>query len=122
MAGFTGQSWEETQAFYEDLIVNHGAAFVEPMLRLARSVADEGAVPKLAAHTSMHDLVVTTAPVSSAPDWLRISLLRDDRVRISHQTTTGPGDSIERPVSDLLPLFWRFTIEKWGIRPWRDLQ
>lgn len=70
----------------------------------------------------MHDLVVTTAPVSVSPDWLRVSLLRDDRVRIGHQAPTGPGDSIERPASELLALFWRFTIEKWGVRPERDLQ
>ena len=121
MTGFTVTPWEEIEAFYEDLIDNYGLAIVNPMLDLARSVIAEGAARKFAAHTSMHDLVVTTAPVSDTPDWLRISLLRDNQVRIGHQTTTGPGDTIERPVSDLVSLFWRFTIEKWGVRPGRDL-
>ena len=68
----------------------------------------------------MHDLVVTTMPVSAEPDWLRVSLVRDDRVRMDHQTPTGPGDSVERPESELLALFWRLPIETWGIRPARD--
>lgn len=122
VAGFTVTEWDEIVAFYEDLIHDHQMAFAKPMLGLARSVIVEGATQKLAAHTSMHDLIVTTVPVSTAPDWLRISLLRGDRVRINHQTPTGPGDLIERPVSDLLPLFWRFTFEKWGVQPGRDLQ
>src|SRR5471030_1557289 len=116
MAGFGVTPWSEIQEFYEDLL-DGGVTFVAPILLLARSVVAEGAALRLAAHTSMHDLVVTATPVSSKPDWLRISLLRDDRVRIEHQTPTGRGDSIERPQLELLPLFWRFSIEKWGIRP-----
>lgn len=122
MAGFTVTAWDEIEAFYEDLIDNHAFTFVNPMLELVRSVMAEGATHTLAAHTSHEDLVVTTAPVSASPDWLRVTLVRADRVRIGHETATGPGDSIERPVSDLLPLFWRFTIEKWGVSPVRDLR
>lgn len=120
MTGFTVSPWDEIEDFFEDLANNYGMAFVGPMLTLTRSIVAEGSGARLAAHTSMHDLVVTTTPVSATPDWLRVSLLQNDRVRVAHQTITGPGDSIERPVSDLLPLFWRFTIEKWGIHPARD--
>lgn len=119
MTTFSVRPWDEIERFYSRLLAE-GAAFVEPMLALTRSVGAEGAREKLAAHTSMHDLVVTTYPVSSSPDWIRVSLLRGDRVRIAHESPTGPGDTIERPLSDVLPLFWRFTIEKWGIRPDRD--
>jgi hypothetical protein len=119
VTGFAVRPWDEIEQFYEGLS-RDGATFVDPMLSLTRSVVAEGASTKLAAHTSMHDLVVTMTPVSSSPDWIRVSLARDDRVRIGHETPTGPGDSIERPQAELLPLFWRFTIEKWGIRPARD--
>lgn len=91
MAGFTVTAWDEIQAFYEDLIDNHGFTSAIPMLKLVRSVIAEGAVHTLAAHTSMHDLVVTTAPVSASPDWLRVSLLRAERIRIGHESATGPG-------------------------------
>lgn len=117
--GFTVAPWDEIEQFYARLS-DDGATFVAPMLSLTRSVLAEGASGALAAHTSMHDLVVTTTPVSAGPDWLRVSLVGDDRVRIDHQTPTGPGDSVERPRSELLALFWRFSIEKWGIRPARD--
>lgn len=119
MAGFSVIQWDEIEQFYARLC-DDGATFVAPMLSLTRSVRTEGAAGVLSAHTSMHDLVVTTAPVSAEPDWLRVSLVRDERVRIDHQTPTGPGDSVERHQSELLPLFWRFSIEKWGIRPARD--
>ena len=120
MSGFTLTPWDEIGQFYERL-TDDGATFVAPMLSLSRSVLAEGAADTLAGHTSMHHLVVTTTPVSAAPDWLWVSVVRHDKVRIDHQTPTGPGDSIERPQSELLPLFWRFSIEKWGIRPTRDL-
>ena len=119
MTNFPVRSWDAIERLYAELR-DEGATFVEPMLALTRSVIAEGAGEKLAAHTSMHDLVVTTYPVSSSPDSIRVSLLRGDRVRVAHLLPTGPGDTIERPLSDILPLFWRFTIEKWGIRPDRD--
>ena len=118
VTGFSVKPWKEIEQFYEGLIAG-GATFVDPMLSLTRSVVAEGAATKLAAHTSMYDLIVTTTPVSSSPDWLRISIMQDDRVRVSHETPTGPGDSIERAQTELLPLFWRFSIEKWGIHPSR---
>jgi hypothetical protein len=118
-ARFSVTPWDAIERFYMSLS-DGGAAFVAPMLQLTRSVMAEGAAGSLAAHTSMHDLVVTPTPVSSSPDWLRVSLVGPDRVRIEHETPRGPGDSIERPRSDILPLFWRFTTEKWGIRPARD--
>lgn len=56
------------------------------------------------------------------PDWLRVSLRSDALVRISHETSTGPGDALERPRAELLPLFWRVAILKWGVHPDRDLK
>lgn len=107
---------------YEELIDEHQLAFVRPALAIVRSVIAEGAADQVAAHTSMHDLVVTTAPVSDKPDWIRIES-RDGTVLVRHASDlTGPGDAIERPSNEVLPLFWRFVIEKFGIRPARDLR
>ena len=64
--GFSVQSWDAIERFYERLS-DDGATFVDPMLSLTRSVVAEGAAGKLAAHTSMHDLVVTTYPIASSP-------------------------------------------------------
>jgi hypothetical protein len=118
---FSVTPWPQIEGFYLDLTVQ-GATFVQPMLDLTRSIVAEGASGSLAAHTSMHDLVVTSLPVSTDPDWLRVSLRSDTLVRISHETCTGPGDALERPQAQLLPLFWRFAILKWGIHPDRDLK
>lgn len=48
--------------------------FLSPMLSLTRSIVPEDADARLAAHTSMHDVVVTTIPVSATPNALRVSL------------------------------------------------
>lgn len=45
MAGFTVTAWDEIQAFYEDLIDNHGFTSAIPMLKLVRSVIAEGGGP-----------------------------------------------------------------------------
>jgi len=115
-------AWEDIAAFYEELVDKHRMDFVRPALAMARSVIAEGAADQLAAHTSMHDLVVTAAPASEKPDWIRIQP-REETVLIRHVSDlTGPGDEIERRASDALPLFWRFVIEKFGIHPARDLR
>jgi hypothetical protein len=116
---FSITPWAELERFYEDL-VDEGMENIEPLLAIVRSVVAEGASASLSAHTSMHDLVVTTTPLSTTPDTLRISASDDRQIRIDHRKPTGPGDSIERLGSDALPLFWRFTIEKWGIHPARE--
>lgn len=72
---------------------------------------------RLAATTSMTDLIVVRNPVPEPPhDVLRVDAAYGT-VRIWHQTHLGRDDRISRPLTDLIPLFWRFTIEKWGIEP-----
>lgn len=114
-------AWEDTAAFYEELVDQHHLDFVQPALAIVRSVIAEGAADQLAAHTSMHDLVVTAVPVSEKPDWIRVAPAAETVVIRHASDLTGPGDEIERPTSEALPLFWRFVIEKFGIHPARDL-
>ena len=131
---FPVRPWPDIIEFYEWLL-DEGASFVAPMLSVARSVVVEGADSQIGGHTSMHDLVVTSLPVGSAVprDQVRVALAptpgpraefrlsRPGIVRISHYSGVGQDDEIERPASEVLPLFWRFMIEKYGVHPARDL-
>lgn len=84
---------------------------------------------QLAGCMAMHDLVVTARPVPQeqpvdvvivrAPSSL--VYVADGCVVIEHTSTTGYNERIERPASQTVPLFWRFMIEKFGIRPDRPV-
>ena len=93
------------------------------MLRIAQSVVAEGATDELLAHTSMHDLKVTTPPQSpwAKTDYVHVALMSNLRtVRIRHEPLVGLADDVKRPIEEAVPLFWRFMIEKYGVRPIRD--
>ena len=94
------------------------------MSAIVKSVLDSNARDRLAAHTSMHDLIVVPTPIPvppygvvavRAPGSLRSP--RDGHVLIEHLSVTGHDDQIERPVAEAVPLFWRFVIEKFGVDP-----
>lgn len=95
------------------------------MVDVIDSVIDSGADELFAGGTSMHDVMVVPRPVSPhvrdliavrAPGSLRPAASAG-RVRIEHLSSTGHNESIERPPSEAVPLFWRFVIEKYGLRP-----
>ena len=46
------------------------------------------------------------------PYWSKVP---ENVVRIKHEAFTGLTDSMERPIADAVPLFWRFVSEKFGI-------
>jgi hypothetical protein len=94
------------------------------MSAIVKSVRSVGAAGDLAAHTSMHDLMVLAQPIPDPPyDVVAVrapsSLSRpsDGCVLIEHLAVSGRNDRIERPVSEAVPLFWRFMIEKFGVDP-----
>jgi hypothetical protein len=39
------------------------------------------------------------------------------QVRIEHLSSTGRNESVDRPPAEAVALFWRFVIEKYGIKP-----
>lgn len=120
---FPEQSWEKVESRYQNLVAQQGRVFefLEPMLMLIRSVVAEGGSEHLAPHTSVFDLVVSSKPLSEDWDCLRISISASPaRVTITHETPRGLGDQIQRPTEELVPLFWRFANEKYGIHPARD--
>ena len=96
------------------------------MSAIVQSVRSVGAENDLAAHTSMHDLIVLAQPIPDPPyDVVAVrapsSLTRpsDGCVVIEYLSVTGRNDRIERPASAAVALFWRFMIEKFGVDPTR---
>lgn len=94
------------------------------MEAIVRSVLDSDAVDRLAAYTSMHDLIVVDVPIPEPPYGVvavrapsSLHRPRDGHVLIEEMSVTGHNDEIERPVAEAVPLFWRFMIEKFGVAP-----
>lgn len=94
------------------------------MSAIVSSVFEAQATDRLAAYTSMHDLIVVPVPIPDppygvvavrAPGSLRQP--KEGHVLIEHLSVTGHDDKIERPVTEALPLFWRFMIAKFGVAP-----
>lgn len=121
---FRAQAWDEIHRTMSALATAHPP--FRHMEAIVRSVLDSDVVDRLAASTSMHDLVVVPVPVPEppygivavrAPGSLRSP--RDGHVLIEEMSATGMNDRVERPVDEAVPLFWRFMIEKYGVRPYR---
>jgi hypothetical protein len=119
---FRPRPWEEISAALSAMSDRH-PQFAH-MAAIADSVMASGAAGRLAGTTSMHDLLVVTAPPPGPPyDLIAVrapSSLRQPapgHVIIEHRSCTGHNDSIERPVTDAVQLFWRFVITKYGIHP-----
>jgi hypothetical protein len=92
------------------------------MVAIAQSVIESGCASRLAATSSMYDLIVTERPVPEPP--YTVVIVRSPvsvkppapgMVVIEHTSLTGRTDRIERPVAEAVPLFWRFMFEKFGV-------
>lgn len=119
---FTASPWEEISRFLGGMALR----FPEfgHMAAIARSVRASGMAAQLAGTISMHDLLVVTVPVPEPPyDVIAVRAPgslhppRAGHVLIEHLSCTGRDDRIERPVSEAVPLFWRFVSVKYGIGP-----
>ncbi len=120
---FREQPWAEIRSFLGGMAAKHQQ--FQYLVDVIDSVVDSGADARLAGDTSMHDLIVVPRPVGPsvreliavrAPGSLRPAAIAG-RVRIEHLSSTGLNDSIERPPSEAVRLFWRFVIEKYAISP-----
>jgi hypothetical protein len=96
------------------------------MADIANSVIATDSTELLAGCTSMHDLLVVITPIPEPPyDVIAVrspGSLADPptgQVIIEHLSCTGRNDRIQRPTTDAVRLFWRFSIEKYGIHPRR---
>lgn len=114
--------WDEIHAFLSALAEK--APQFGHMVAVAESVIASSSTDLLAGTTSMHDILVVARPVPEPPyDVIAVrspsSLRRpaNGMVRIEHLSSSGRDDVIDRPVADAVPLFWRFVLEKYGLRP-----
>lgn len=114
--------WDEHLAFYERAVTQ--GVPLQYMVEIVRSVISSGRADHLGATTSHFDLIVAAQPADSPPfDVIVVRTLaglrppKDGHVRVEHQSLTGHDDSIERPSSEAVRLFWRFVISKFGIEP-----
>ena len=123
---FHARDWNDIHRTMDEMAMKHEE--FRHMEAIVRSVLDSEAVDRLAAYTSMHDLIVVDVPIPEppygvvavrAPGSLRPP--RDGQVLIEEMSVTGHNDRIERPVAEAVPLFWRFMIEKYGVAPHGDL-
>ena len=119
---FKARPWGEIASFLDEMTAKSDA--FSHMSAVAHSVIDCRRTHDLAGTTSMHDIVVTSTPLGEPPHEIVIvrspsSVRRPStgHVAIEHQSLTGHDDSIERPTSEAVPLFWRFMIEKFGVAP-----
>ena len=117
---FDARPWSEIDTFLGG--VADAYEHFRHMADIVRSVRTSGHEAELAGLTSMHDLLVVATPVPDLPyDCIAVrapgSLHRPPAgyVRIEHLAVSGRNDSIDRPVAEAVPLFWRFVWEKFGV-------
>lgn len=113
-------SWEALAAEYRELVTE--LPEIAPVLAVIESVIENGMEDHLTASTSLRDLMVTTEPPSDPPidviivrSVVSMKPWRQGEVTIEHIATSGLTESITRPDTDVLPLFWRFVLEKYGL-------
>jgi hypothetical protein len=119
---FRQRPWDEIDAEFAALAESH-PQFAH-MSAIVKSVLSAGAAGDLAAFTSLRDLMVVAQPIPELPyDLVAVRAPgglhppSEGHVLIEHMTVTGRNDRIERPVDEAVPLFWRFMIETFGVRP-----
>jgi hypothetical protein len=119
---FQAMPWDEIAARLRAMADVH--AEFRHVAAVADSVLASGVADQLAGCTSMHDLLVVPQPVPEPVDEaIRVCSpssmkpVGDGYVVIEHVTVTGHDERIRRPVAQTVPLFWRFVIEKYGVRP-----
>lgn len=112
---FVGRSWRETLDEYHE---HADWPTLAPLRSVLESVVDNQMEDRLALKTSMWDLLITSAPPSGPP--VDIIVVRQperrDEITIEHWATSGKTERITRPADEVLPLFWRFVLEKYGIK------
>ena len=121
---FQEVAWDQIAAKFTAMAAKHPQ--FQHMADIVDSVLACHEQTRLAALTSMHDLVVTSRPIPAEPP-IEVVIVRspssglvgDEAVSIEHCSITGHDDKITRPSSEAVPLFWRFMIEKFGVDPVR---
>ncbi|WP_253770295.1 hypothetical protein [Goodfellowiella coeruleoviolacea] len=118
-------AWGVIVARFHELAGQHPE--LRHMAHIVDSVVECGGEQRLAALTSVHDLIVTARPVPQRPP-IEVVIVRSPwsgyvgagGVFIEHRSITGHDDRIFRPSAEAVPLFWRFMSYKFGVEPVRE--
>lgn len=119
---FRARDWKDIHRTMDAMATEHEE--FRHMEAIVRSVLEADAADRLAAHTSMHDLIVVDLPIPEPP--YRVVAVRapsslhpppDGQVLIEEMSVAGDNDRIARPVAEAVPLVWRFKIDKFGLAP-----
>jgi hypothetical protein len=117
---FTEVAWTDIAARFNDMA--RGRPEFQHMADIVASVLASRGVDRLAGLTSIHDLVVTPRPIHEPP--IETVIVRSPSsgyvgpgaVLIEHRSRNGHDEWIVRPAGEAVPLFWRFMVEKFGVR------
>ncbi|MFE9788923.1 hypothetical protein ACFYO7_26445 [Nocardia salmonicida] len=118
---FHAVPWRELARFYRGLSDRH--PHFQHMTDIVESVVRSGRDQDLAATMSMHDLVVTTRPLSEAP--IEEVVVRapgslvpvaDGTVIVECFSDVYPGRTVG-PVDEAIPLFWQCVATVLSITP-----
>jgi len=89
---------------------------------LVGSITESSHKESLAGNLWMFDLAVAASPISSVPVELivvrspgSVHATAPGLIRIEHLSVSGRNDRIDRPADQVVPLFWRFAAEKFGV-------
>jgi len=117
---FRAETWDAiSERAAEIAALDQNLRYVED---LVKSIRDSGVEHELAGSFSMMDLRVAAVPVTTPPvEYIGVygptstPSTGNGKVRLVHRTASGRDDSIERPSAEVVPVFWRFVREKYGI-------
>ena len=119
---FHRESWDAIAARAEELASLDSKLSYLP--ELVTSIRESGVEDRLGARFSMTDLHIAEIPMSRPPvEYLAVKRPSgrtppvSGEVRIEHHTVSGRNDSIDRASAEVVPLFWRFAREKFGLLP-----
>ncbi|MBY8864023.1 hypothetical protein K7711_46700 [Nocardia sp. CA2R105] len=119
---FHDVSWAEVAGRYRQMSDRYPA--FQHLTDIVDSVLRSGCDQQLAGQTSMHDLIVTTRPISKPP--IEEVVVRapsslvpvaDDTVVIDCLSDRGHADRITASVDEAVSLFWRFITASFDVTP-----
>lgn len=112
--------WHDIDDWFRHLAQRHPT--FQHMAAVVESVLSCDGPVRLAALTSMHDLVVTPRPAPDQPP-IEVVIVRSPssgrvepgQVLIEYRSTSGHDDTVTGPSEEAVPLFWRFMTEKFDV-------
>ncbi|CAM4479167.1 hypothetical protein NONI108955_33145 [Nocardia ninae] len=119
---FHDVSWTEVARFFR--AISDSYPDFQHLTDIVDSIRGSGCDHQLAGQMSMHDLIVTTRPIPEPP--IEEVVVRapgslvpvpEGAVVIDCLSDASRANRIVAPVSEAVPLFWRFATASFGVTP-----